>query len=112
MSLLLTPNPTVLYILAVVCFTAFLVGLLWYIFAIKKNSINSKQTKSWTIESAKKFLESQNIDTQTTKPAVKENAPQVVKSEETVKKAPIKRPVPKNMPVNKTTQINKDKVEK
>ena len=59
-SLLLIPTSTIFYILAVICFCAFLVVLLWYLLWNKKDK-PSKQTKSWTIESAKKFLESNNI---------------------------------------------------
>ena len=60
MANLLVVNTLVFYILAVVFFCGFLVVLLFYLLNQKKN--NNKQTKGWTIESAKKFLESQNID--------------------------------------------------
>ena len=61
MNLLLVTNGLIFYILAVICFSAFVVILLWYLLANKKDNGN-KQTKSWTIESAKKFLASQNVE--------------------------------------------------
>lgn len=60
-SSLLIKTSLIFYILAVVCFCAFCVILLWYLVSEKKNK-NNVQTKSWTIESAKKFLESNNIN--------------------------------------------------
>jgi len=60
MNLFLAVNPLIFYILAVVCFSAFVVMLLWFLLSQKKEG--KKQTKAWTIESAKKFLASQNID--------------------------------------------------
>lgn len=59
-NLLLIPTSTIFYILALVFFCGFVVVLLWYLLWNKKDKPN-KQTKSWTIESAKKFLESNNI---------------------------------------------------
>lgn len=106
MNILLTANPAIFYILAVICFCAFLVGLMWYIFSIRKNSATNKQTKSWTIESAKKFLESQNIDTSKNQPKNDENVTKVVEKKE------IKPTSPKNMPENQTTKVKNDKVEK
>lgn len=60
-SSLLIKTSLIFYILAVVCFCAFCVILLCYLVSEKKNK-NNVQTKSWTIESAKKFLESNNIN--------------------------------------------------
>lgn len=60
-SSLLIKTSLIFYILAVVCFCAFCVILLWYLVSEKKNK-NNIQTKTWTIESAKKFLESNNIN--------------------------------------------------
>jgi len=59
-SLLLVRTDILFYILALVCFCAFVVVLLWYLLSRQKDK-NNKPTKSWTIESAKKFLESNNI---------------------------------------------------
>lgn len=50
----------IFYILAIIFFCGFVVVLLWYLLSVKKEN-NTKPTKSWTIESAKKFLETNNI---------------------------------------------------
>ena len=63
MTNLLNVNPLYFYIGAIVCFCAFVVYLLFYL--LKQKNGTNKQTKNWTIESAKKFLESQNIDIKT-----------------------------------------------
>ena len=63
-SLMLIPTSTIFYILALIFFCGFVVVLLWYLLWNKKEK-PSKQTKSWTIESAKKFLESNNIQVTT-----------------------------------------------
>ena len=63
MTNLLNVNPLYFYIGALVCFCAFVVYLLFYL--LKQKNGTNKQTKNWTIESAKKFLESQNIDIKT-----------------------------------------------
>lgn len=102
MNILLAPNPAIFYILAVICFCAFLVGLMWYIFSVRKNSATNKQTKSWTIESAKKFLESQNIDTTKSQSQNNENVTKVVENKE------VKTTRPKNMPENKTTKVKNE----
>ena len=111
MNILLATNPAIFYILAVVCFCAFLVGLMWYIFAIKKNNLNNKQTKSWTIESARKFLESQNVEFNKTQNDDKntQNVNEMAKAPES---KDIKTTKPKNMPVNKTLKTKNDKEEK
>lgn len=59
-SLMLIRTDLIFYILAAVFFCAFLVVLLWYLLSVRKSN-NPKPTKTWTIESAKKFLESNNI---------------------------------------------------
>ncbi len=61
LSTLLIKTSLIFYILAVIFFCAFCVVLLFYILNQKKDKGNF-QSKSWTIESAKKFLESNNID--------------------------------------------------
>ncbi len=60
-STLLIKTSLIFYILAVIFFCAFCVVLLFYILNQKKDKGNF-QSKSWTIESAKKFLENNNID--------------------------------------------------
>lgn len=60
-SLLSIQTGLVFYILAVICFCAFCVVLLCYLLKQKKDKGNV-QSKSWTIESAKKFLEANNIN--------------------------------------------------
>lgn len=59
-NLLKIRTDIILYICAAICFAGFLVVLLWYLLYNKRTE-NNKPTKSWTIESAKKFLESQNV---------------------------------------------------
>lgn len=61
LSTLLIKTSLIFYILAVIFFCAFCVVLLFYILNQKKDKGNF-QSKSWIIESAKKFLESNNID--------------------------------------------------
>ena len=60
-SSLLIRTDIIFYILAVIFFCAFCVYLLVYLLNEKKKKSNF-QSKSWTIESAKKFLESNNIN--------------------------------------------------
>ena len=59
-SLMLIRTDLIFYILAIIFFCGFVVVLLWYLLSVKKEN-NTKPTKSWTIESAKKFLETNNI---------------------------------------------------
>ena len=61
LSTLCIQTSLIFYILAVAFFCAFCVVLLWYLISEKHNK-NNIQTKSWTIESAKKFLENNNIN--------------------------------------------------
>ena len=60
-NLLLVRTDVIFYILSAVFFCAFLFVLMWYLIINKKDTTN-KGTKSWTIESAQKFLESNNIE--------------------------------------------------
>lgn len=67
LNLMLLRTDFIFYILAGICFIAFMIIFVWYMLSKQKDNNPTKQTKAWTIESAKKFLEANNID-------VKENS--------------------------------------
>ncbi len=89
----------ILYICAGVCFAGFLVVLLWY-FLFTKRAENNKPTKSWTIESAKKYLESQNIEIkESSDESANQNIVKKVENKSTTAKAEnSKVPVKPNIP--------------
>ena len=99
LNLLLVKTDVIFYILSAVFFCAFLIVLIWYLFNKKKES--NKQTKTWTIESAKKFLENNNIQikqspvdkvkTETIKNVEKEKTKNEPKEKQKVLSTPVKK---------------------
>lgn len=109
-NLMLIRTDLIFYILAVVFFCGFIVALIIYLHTRQQNP-NSKPTKSWTIESAKKFLESNNISVKENinENLAKDNATKTTTAPKTITKKPVTTKPATKVTTTKTVTTNATK---
>lgn len=98
----------IFYIASALCFIGFVIVLIYYLFKIKGGN-NSKPTKSWTIESARKFLEANNYNINEKAIENMENPKEEIKPVETTNNPAVIKPTKtiKKTTTNKTNEKNK-----